>query len=125
MTDLSCPEWETFSALPPPSANEDIRPVLLTKHAFQGAFVLFFAPGHIPCDRNDEACEAKTWGRGYLYITGGIIQNTCGAVGTGAGTGYVKRYSFDACAATEPPPYLSDHRPLYQKPALSSRSGRV
>ncbi len=101
------------------------RPVLLKKHAFQGTFVLFFAPGHIPCSRNDEACEAKTWGRGYLYITGGIIQNTCGAVGTGAGTDYVKRYSFDACAATEPPPYFSDHRPLYQKPALSSRSGRV
>ena len=95
------------------------------KQALQGASVLFFAPGHIPCNRNDEACEAKTWGRGCLYITGGIIQNTRGAVGTSAGTGYVKRYSFDACAATEPPPYLPDHRPLYQKPALSSRSGRV
>jgi hypothetical protein len=27
-------------------------------------------------------------------------------VGTGAGTGYVKRYSYDACAAEEPPPYF-------------------
>ena len=26
-------------------------------------------------------------------------------MGTGVGTGYVKRYSLDACAATEPPPY--------------------
>ena len=55
--------------------------------------------------RNDESCEAKTWGRGCLYITGGIIQKTRGAVGTGAGTGYVKRYSFDSCAKEEPPPY--------------------
>ncbi|MED5198237.1 MAG: hypothetical protein VYB51_00400, partial [Gemmatimonadota bacterium] len=57
--------------------------------------------------------------------TGGIIQDTRGAVGTGVGTGYVKRYSLDACAATEPPPYLPDHKPLYESPALSSRSARV
>ena len=25
--------------------------------------------------------------------------------GGGGGTGYVKRYSYDACAATKPPPY--------------------
>ena len=56
--------------------------------------------------RNDEACEGSTWGRGCLYITGGIIQNTRGAVGTGAGTGYVKRYSYDSCALEEPPPYF-------------------
>ena len=125
MTDRFYPEWETFSTFPRLSPNAGPRPGPPKKQALQGASVLFFVPGHIPCGRNDEACEAKTWGRGCLYITGGIIQNTRGAVGTGAGTGYVKRYSFDACAATEPPPYLPDHRPLYQKPALSSRSGRV
>jgi hypothetical protein len=56
-----------------------------------------------------EACESNAWGRGCLYLTGGIIQSTRGAVGTigsTGGTGYVKRYSYDACAYTDPPPYF-------------------
>lgn len=56
-----------------------------------------------------EPCEGKVWGRGCLYLTGGIIQEMRGAVGTigsPGGTGYVKRYSYDACAYTNPPPYF-------------------
>jgi len=56
-----------------------------------------------------EKCESSDWGRGCLYLTGGIIQNTRGAVGTIrsiGGTGYVKRYSYDRCGATAPPPYF-------------------
>lgn len=53
-----------------------------------------------------EDCEATNWGRGCLYLTGGIIQNTRGAVGTSAGTGSLKRYSYDTCGATDPPPYF-------------------
>jgi len=53
-----------------------------------------------------EACETKNWGRGCLYLTGGIIQETRGPVGVTDGHGYVKRYSYDACAATDPPPYF-------------------
>lgn len=45
------------------------------------------------------------WGRGCLNTYGGIIQGNRGAVGTSAGTGYVKRYQYDACGATNPPPY--------------------
>jgi hypothetical protein len=51
-------------------------------------------------------CGTTTWGRGCLYLTGGLIQNTRGAVGTGGGTGYVKRYSYDRCAVVNPPPYF-------------------
>ena len=69
------------------------------------ALDIFTVQNYNAGSRNDERCEAQTWGRGCLYLTGGIIQKTRGAVGTGAGTGYVKRYSFDACAATQPPPY--------------------
>jgi len=57
----------------------------------------------------DERCESELWGRGCLYLTGGIIQSTRGAVGTiwsVGGTGYVKRYSYDRCGATAPPPYF-------------------
>lgn len=56
-----------------------------------------------------EPCEGSLFGRGCLYLTGGIIQRTRGAVGTlqsPGGTGYLKRYSYDACAATNPPPYF-------------------
>ena len=70
------------------------------------ALDIFTVQNYNSGSQNDESCEAKTWGRGCLYITGGIIQRTRGAVGTGGGTGYVKRYSFDACAAEEPPPYF-------------------
>ena len=55
---------------------------------------------------NDEACEGSTFGRGCLYLTGGIIQATRGAVGRSTGTGYIKRYSYDQCGATQPPPYF-------------------
>lgn len=57
----------------------------------------------------EERCEGDQWGRGCLYLTGGIIQQTRGAVGTiwsVGGTGYVKRYSYDKCGATAPPPYF-------------------
>ncbi len=70
------------------------------------ALDIFTVQNYNSGSRNDERCEAQTWGRGCLYITGGIIQKTRGAVGTGAGTGYVKRYSFDGCAEQEPPPYF-------------------
>jgi hypothetical protein len=53
-----------------------------------------------------ENCESIQWGRGCLYMTGGIVQETRGAVGTGSGTGNKKRYSYNACAATNPPPYF-------------------
>jgi hypothetical protein len=53
-----------------------------------------------------EPCSGTTWGRGCLRLTGGVIQTQRGAVGTAAGYGYVKRYSYDACAASDPPPYF-------------------
>lgn len=58
---------------------------------------------------NANGCEGNAVGRGCLYLTGGIIQQARGAVGLfggGSGTGYVKRYSYDHCAAANPPPYF-------------------
>jgi hypothetical protein len=53
-----------------------------------------------------ENCETTQKGRGCLYLTGGIIQEARGAVGTAGGTGNLKRYSYDACAFSNPPPYF-------------------
>ncbi len=82
--------------------DEFIHAIVLALNVFT---VENFASGSI----RDEKCEGKNWGRGCMYLTGGIIQSTRGAVGTiwsSGGTGYVKRYAYDRCGATAPPPYF-------------------
>ncbi len=57
---------------------------------------------------NAETCNiggSFTAGRGCLSTYGGIIQERRGAVGLTSGEGYIKRYQYDACGATDPPPY--------------------
>ena len=51
-------------------------------------------------------CQGRAVGRGCLYLTGGIIQQARGPVGLSSGQGYAKEYSYDRCAATNPPPYF-------------------
>ena len=51
-------------------------------------------------------CQGHYVGRGCLYLTGGIIQQSRGPVGLSTGQGYSKQYSYDRCAATDPPPYF-------------------
>ncbi len=53
-----------------------------------------------------EPCEAVTRGRGCIYLTGGIIQSVRGPVGRSSGVGNLKRYSYDTCGASNPPPYF-------------------
>lgn len=84
-----------------------------TKDEFFHAVVLalgqFRVQNYAAGSTRDERCESALWGRGCLYLTGGIIQHTRGAVGTVqtvGGTGYVKRYAYDRCGATNPPPYF-------------------
>ena len=52
-----------------------------------------------PCNGNDK-------GRGCLALLGGLIQEARGAVGTTAGTGFLKQYTYDRCANLRPPPYF-------------------
>jgi hypothetical protein len=87
-----------------------------TKDEFIHGVVLalnqFRVEGHNTGSDANETCEGQVWGRGCLYLTGGIIQRERGPVGTITsnsplrGTGYVKRYSYDPCAAQDPPPYF-------------------
>ncbi len=89
--------WQTMR----PVGNQDevIHAVLLALDIFT---VQNYNAG--PTDR--ESCGVTVWGRGCLLLTGGIIQRTRGAVGTGGGTGSLKRYSYNTCALTDPPPYF-------------------
>jgi hypothetical protein len=78
-------------------------------HGVVLALGVFTVENYASGSERDERCEGSLWGRGCLYLTGGIIQNVRGAVGTissPGGTGYVKRYSYDKCGATSPPPYF-------------------
>jgi hypothetical protein len=55
---------------------------------------------------NANGCEGNQSGRGCLYLYGGLIQENRGPVGLVSGNGYVKRYTYDHCAVTSPPPYF-------------------
>ncbi len=81
------------------TTQEDIHAVLL-------ALNIFGAESYDTGPASGEACGAVNNGRGCLSLNGGVIQNTRGAVGLVDGHGYVKRYSYNACAATDPPPYF-------------------
>ena len=93
-----------------PSASNDYITYDDTKDEFFHGIILaldiFTVEKYNNGSRNDESCEATVWGRGCIYLTGGVIQTTRGAVGLSNGSGYLKRYSYDGCAAEEPPPYF-------------------
>jgi hypothetical protein len=55
---------------------------------------------------NTNDCDATINGRGCLYLNGGLIQQSRGAVGLTSGEGFSKRYSYDRCALSTPPPYF-------------------
>ncbi|MEJ2184997.1 MAG: hypothetical protein P8Z36_03575 [Gemmatimonadota bacterium] len=60
-----------------------------------------------------EPCDGTPYGRGCLYLTGGIIQGTRGVVSVPT-RGYMKRYSYDSCGADTPPPYFPSTGHFYR-----------
>jgi hypothetical protein len=74
-----------------------------------------------PTNVND--CGGVNNGRGCINLSGGIIQQSRGAVGRSDGTGFSKRYTYDRCAIVNPPPYFpttgrfQDNRYLELDPA--------
>jgi hypothetical protein len=57
-----------------------------------------------PTNVND--CDVVNNGRGCIYLSGGIIQDSRGPVGMSSGEGFSKRYSYDRCVVANPPPYF-------------------
>lgn len=91
------------------SNNDPFRSYDSTPSEFINAVVLTLSTFNVQnfdAGPNAELCQNAIFGRGCLFLTGGIIQRTRGAVGTAGGTGYLKRYTYDACAASDPPPYF-------------------
>jgi hypothetical protein len=66
----------------------------------------FKAENYNKGSRNAALCGAAGSGRGCLFVSGGVIQTSRGAVGLTTGEGYVKRYQYDQCGANNPPPYF-------------------
>ena len=85
------------------TGSEFIQAVILALGIFT---VENYSTGPTSSTNGRENCEATNWGRGCLYLTGGVVQETRGAVGQSDGHGYKKRYSYNACAGTNPPPYF-------------------
>jgi hypothetical protein len=81
------------------TTQEDIHSVLLTLN-------IFGAESYDTGPTAGEPCNGNNSGRGCLNLSGGVIQNTRGAVGLVDGHGYIKRYSYNACAQFDPPPYF-------------------
>ncbi len=91
------------------SAYKTMRPVGNQDefiHAVILALDVFTVENYDTGPTNRESCGTTQWGRGCLQLTGGIIQRQRGAVGTTSGTGNLKRYQYNACAYTDPPPYF-------------------
>ncbi len=92
------------------SSNNSYRTYDDTKDEFIHGVVLaldiFTVENYSSGSSSAQYCESRRAGRGCIYLTGGIIQRQRGAVGLTSGRGYIKRYSYDQCAASEPPPYF-------------------
>jgi hypothetical protein len=87
--------WRTYDW----TSEEDIHAVVL-------ALDIFGAERYDQGPNDFEDCSVSNSGRGCLALNGGIIQQTRGAVGLTSGQGYIKRYTYNACAASDPPPYF-------------------
>ncbi len=79
--------------------EEDIHAVVL-------ALDIFGAENYASGSTDAEPCNGTDTGRGCLNLNGGIIQKSRGAVGQTNGHGYIKRYQYNTCAVSDPPPYF-------------------
>jgi len=82
--------------------DETIDGVILTLNSFGAEDNGSGSNAAEPCNIGG----STAWGRGCLVIYGGVIMGRRSPVGTTRGTGDLKRDTYDACGATDPPPYF-------------------
>jgi hypothetical protein len=95
-TPVNLSGWKVFGSAP----GITIQSVMMTLNSS------FTVEDYDQSPTNAIKCESSWSGRGCLYLTGGVIQQARGAVGTSAVTGYIKRYTYDRCALINPPPFF-------------------
>ncbi len=81
------------------TTDETVQAVILTLASFG-------TENYANGGTSQQPCNGTAVGRGCLALTGGLIQEQRGAVGTSGQTGYTKRYAYDICAFQTPPPYF-------------------
>ena len=96
--------------LPSGGTGNNYNTYKATKDEFLHGFVLalnqFTAERYTTGPKDAEGCQGQKDGRGCLFLTGGVIQQSRGPTGLSDGHGYIKRYAYDACGQTNPPPYF-------------------
>ncbi len=101
--------WRSFNPGPPGTSPTSATTTGVTLHAvvmtLNNAFkVEGFRGGAVQSVTG--MCNTSNSGRGCLNLTGGLLMDTRGIVALTGLTGYVKRYAYDRCAASRPPPYF-------------------
>ena len=101
--------WKSYNPGPPGTQATVATTVGLTLHAvvmtLDASFkVEGYRGGGL--QTSISTCGTGNSGRGCLNLTGGLLMDTRGIVALSGVTGYVKRYAYDRCATTRPPPYF-------------------
>jgi hypothetical protein len=95
---------------PSPYRNEDDTPDLFIQGVMMALNTSFGVENYNTGPSNATGCPTPPAsganGRGCLFLYGGLIQQRRGAVGLLSGQGYLKRYSYDHCAVSSPPPFF-------------------
>jgi hypothetical protein len=92
---------------PSPYRNEDDTQDLSIQGVLMALNTSFGVENYDTGPSNATGCQgAGNNGRGCLFLYGGLIQQRRGAVGLLSGEGYIKRYTYDRCAVSSPPPYF-------------------
>jgi hypothetical protein len=102
---INSPQW-VKTTTPVVVRSLDVTPDLDLHAVIMALGTSFQVQNYTTGSTDAIGCQGSTDGRGCLYLTGGIIQSVRGPVGTSTGSGYIKRYSYDHCAVTNPPPYF-------------------
>ena len=99
--------FHTMSA----TKDEHVHAVILALNQFR-AYNPHASP--IGGDPGAETCEGVAWGRGCLYLIGGLIQGSWGDLGEN-GRGYDLRASYNSCVRESAPPQFPATRDFSRK----------